>query len=162
MVAAWEANRMSQMEEQLAAIPEGLRETLELFHSIPDRSERIEALISMGERFHPVPERIATRPFPEENRVQGCESEAYVWAEPREDGTLNFYFAVENPQGISAMALAVILQDNCSGAPLEQVRAIPRDIVYRFFGRELSMGKSLGLMGMIDSVRRLAAKSGVD
>ena len=31
--------------------------------------------------------------------------------------------------------------------------AVPADVVYRIFGRELSMGKSLGLMGMVNMVR---------
>ena len=103
-----------------------------------------------------MPARIAQRPYPAEHRVPGCESEAYVWAEPSPDGTLTYYFAVENPQGISAMALAGILRDSLSGAPLEEVAAVPADVVYRIFGRELSMGKSLGLMGMVNMVRTAA------
>jgi cysteine desulfuration protein SufE len=121
-----------------------------------DRSDRIQFLIDIAEKFRSVPPAIAERPYPKERRVPGCESEAYVWAEPREDGTLDFYFAVENPQGISAMALASILGDSLSGVPLEQIAAIPADVVYRIFGRELSMGKSLGLMGMVNMVRAAA------
>jgi cysteine desulfuration protein SufE len=63
---------------------------------------------------------------------------------------------VENPQGISAMALAEILRGSLSGAPLEEVAAVPADVVYRIFGRELSMGKSMGLMGMVNMVRAAA------
>ncbi len=137
-------------------MPEKLEEMVELFRSIPERSERIEALVSIADRYRPVPEQIARRPFPEEHRVEHCESEAFVWAKERSDGTLDFFFAVENPQGISAMATAVILGETLSGARLEQVAAVPRDIVYEFFGRELSMGKSMGLMGMVDMVRSLA------
>jgi hypothetical protein len=33
---------------------------------------------------------------------------------------------------------------------------VPADVVYRIFGRELSMGKSLGLMGMVNMVRTAA------
>jgi cysteine desulfuration protein SufE len=84
--------------------------------------------------------------------VPGCESEAYVWSEPQPTGTLAYHFAVENPQGISAMALAEMLRDTLSGAPLDEVAAVPADIVYRIFGRELSMGKSLGLMGVVNMV----------
>jgi cysteine desulfuration protein SufE len=132
---------------------------VELIDSVTDRTERVEALISFSERFKGVPESIAGRPYPEQHRVPGCESEAFVWAVPRDDGTLKYYFAVENPQGISAMATAVILDETCSGARLEQVASIPRDIIYRFFGRELSMGKSMGLMGIIDMVKNLAREA---
>jgi cysteine desulfuration protein SufE len=52
--------------------------------------------------------------------------------------------------------MAVLLGDNLSGAPLDQVAAVPQDIVYRVFGRELSMGKSMGLMGMVSMVNNLA------
>jgi cysteine desulfuration protein SufE len=139
-------------------IPEKLANTLDTLDLITDRSERIQLLIDIAERFRDVPPRIAERPFPEECRVPACESEAYVWGEPRPDGTLDFHFAVENPQGISARAMAVILGDSLSGAPLDQVAAVPQDIVYRVFGRELSMGKSMGLMSMVGMVAALAKR----
>jgi cysteine desulfuration protein SufE len=131
--------------ESLIAMLEGL-----------DRGERIQTLVDVAKRFRRVPEQIATRPYPQERRVPGCESEAYVWSQPNSDGTLKYYFAVENPQGISAMALAAILDDSLSGVPLDTISDIPADIVYRIFGAELSMGKSLGLMGMVNMVRSMA------
>lgn len=121
-----------------------------------DREDRIQTLIEAAGQFTPVPSRIAQRPFPASHRVPGCESEAYLWSEAAPDGTLSFYFAVENPQGISAMALAEILRTSLSGAPLEEVAAVPADMVYRIFGRELSMGKSLGLMGIVNMVCAVA------
>ena len=114
------------------------------------------ALIDIADRFEEVSPQIARRPFSPDNQVPACESEAYVWGEQRPDGTLDFHFAVENPQGISAKSLAVILDEGLSGAPLEQVAAVPQDLVYRVFGRELSMGKSMGLMGMVAMVASMA------
>jgi cysteine desulfuration protein SufE len=139
-------------------MPDKLANTLEALSMISDRSERIQMLIDIAERFHEVPPRVASRPFPEEHLVPACESEAYVWAEARPDGALDFHFAVENPQGISAKAMAVILGDTLSGQPPEQVAEVPQDVVYRVFGPELSMGKSMGLMGMVSMVRNLARK----
>lgn len=136
-------------------LPERLERLLATLETL-DRSDRIDMLVDVAKRFRPVPQRIAVRPYPVERRVPGCESEAYVWAESRPDGTLAYHFAVENPQGISAMALAAILGDSLSGVPLSEVAAVPADIVYRIFGRELSMGKSLGLMGMVNMVRAAA------
>jgi len=143
-------------------MPPKLTETLELLDMVPDRAERIQLLIDIADRFEEVPPRIARRPFPPAHLVPACESEAYVWSEERADGTLDFHFAVENPQGISAKSLAVILDEGLSGAPLEQVAAVPDDVIYKVFGRELSMGKSMGLMGMVSMVassarQRLAA-----
>lgn len=131
-------------------------DTLELF---PDRIDRIHALISIAERFEPVPETIAAKPYPEEHRVKACESEAYVWALPQDDGTQCYRFAVENPQGVSAMALAVILDEGLSGEPVERVATLGCDVVYEVFGRELSMGKSMGLMGMVNAVVAEARKA---
>jgi len=136
-------------------LPERLERWLATLETL-ERSDRMQMLIDVAGRFPHVPPRIAQQPYPKERRVPGCESEAYVWAEPKADGTLTYYFAVENPQGISAMALAALLGDGLSGAPLEEVAAVPADVIYRIFGRELSMGKSLGLMGMVNMVRAAA------
>lgn len=136
-------------------LPEALERLVSTLESL-EREDRIAVLIETAGQFTPLPERIARRPFPAAHRVPGCESEAYIWSEARPDGTLSFYFAVENPQGISAMSLAVILRDSLSGAPLDEVAEVPADVVYRIFGRELSMGKSLGLMGIVNMVRSAA------
>ena len=140
-------------------IPEKLEQTLDALSMVPDRNERIQLLIDIAGKFQEVPPQVAARPFPEENRVPACESEAFVWAQRRPDGLLDFHFAVENPQGISAKAMAVILKDSLSGQPLEQVAAVPQDIVYQVFGKELSMGKSMGLMGMVGMVSTLAKRA---
>lgn len=136
-------------------LPDRLESLLATLEGL-DRGDRIEMLIEVADQFKPVPARIAQRPYPVEHRVPGCESEAYVWSESCPDGTLAYYFAVENPQGISAMALAEILRSSLSGVPLDQIAEVPADVVYRIFGNELSMGKSLGLMGMVNMVRAQA------
>lgn len=140
------------------AVPEKLTDTLEALELVPDRNERIQLLIDIASRFEEVPPRIARRPFPEEHQVPACESQAYVFGEERPDGTLDYYFAVENPQGISAKAMAVILGEALSGAPPGQVAEVPQDVVYQVFGRELSMGKSMGLMAMVGTVATMAKK----
>lgn len=145
-------------------MPEGLKTLLEDIQ-FAERAERIDMLIEYADRFQEVPERIATRPFPEENHVQKCESEAYVWAEDLPDGTLKFHFAVENPQGLSAKAWAVIMDETLSGQPLEAVADVPCDSVFTVFGKDVSMGKGMGLMGITDLIttyarQRLKARQG--
>lgn len=136
-------------------IPEKLQEFLEDLRLYPDRSDRIEALIAIGEEFHnPSDEELPRTPA---QKVPGCESEVFVAATPSGQ-SLKFRFAVDNPQGISAMALAQILDQNLSGQPLEQVLQVAEEVVYDIFGRELSMGKSLGLMGMVKMVKHEAQK----
>lgn len=150
----------------MTLMPEALAELLADFATISDRNERAELLIEMADRFTEVKvsPAVAVPPYDEAHRAPACESEAYVWAEDRPDGTLTYRFDVLNPQGLSARALAVIVGETLSGAPLEQVAAVPDDIVFQLFGKELTMGKGAGLMGILSLVRheakrRLAAQA---
>ena len=136
-------------------VPENLAELLEFFDLISDRTDRIDALTSFAERLEPVPESIAKRPYPDSHRVPNCESQVYVWAVPLEDATLKFYFAVENPQGITAMASAAILDEGLKGADPRDVARIDPELVLRFFGGELSVRKTVGLLEMVNTVRRI-------
>jgi len=140
--------------------PPKLAELIADFATITDRNERVEALIEIADRFDDVrvPASVAVKPYPEENHVTYCESDAYVWAQENPDGTLKYYFDVLNPQGLSAMAIAVVIDETLSGAPLEQVAKIDSEIVFKLFGKEISMGKGQGLMGIIAMVRGAAQK----
>lgn len=138
-------------------LPETLADAIADFELV-DRALRSEMLIEYADRFRDVPAAIAVRPFPENARAPRCESQAYVFAVDRPDGTLELHFAVENPQGLSARAWAVILADTLSGQPLERVAAVPEAVIRRIFGHDLSMGKELGLLGMLELVRNEAGR----
>ena len=133
-------------------LPPKLQEYLDDFGFITTRDERIDYLIAIADEFVAVPDSIASKPYDEANRVVGCESEAFVWALERGDGRLDYYFDVLNPQGLSAMAMCAILDQACSGAPLDQVAAINGDVVFTLFGKEISMGKGRGLTELINAV----------
>lgn len=130
-----------------------LERILDSIKGVADRDERSELLIEFAERFQEVPEQVAKRPFQESHRVPGCESQAFVWAAPREDQGVNLYFAVENPQGISAKALAVILAEGLNGESLESLSSLREEIVYDIFGRGITMGRGHGLMSMVALVK---------
>lgn len=142
----------------MATIPPKLAHVLEDFSYITDRNERAEYLVEIADRFQKVPPEIATQPYDESRRVPACESEAFVWVKDQPDGTLKYYFDVLNPQGLSAKAMATILDETCSGTPLEQVAAVDTGVVLDIFGRELSMGKGAGLMGIVTLVQYEAKK----
>lgn len=133
----------------MAEIPAALRELLDDFAFV-DRNDRVQLLLEFADRFHEVPPEVAERPFPRENHVDRCESDAYVWAKDLPDGTLKYYFAVENPQGVSARAWCAILDETLSGKPLEEVAAVPEEAVFKVFGKDISMGKGQGLMGILN------------
>lgn len=132
--------------------PKALKAYLDDFAFVGTREERADFLIAIADEFSPVPSSVAVKPYSEANRVVGCESEAFVWALDRPDGTVDFYFDVLNPQGLSAMAMSAILDQSCSGAPLEQVAAIDGEVVFAFFGRDISMGKGRGLTELVNAV----------
>lgn len=138
----------------MADIPAKLQETLEDFSFMTTRQERQQYLIQLADQFKDVKvsEEVATQPYDERHRVPACESDAFVWATENEDGTLHYYFDVLNPQGLSAMAMGVILGEACSDASLEEVAAIKPEIVFDFFGKTISMGKGQGLMGIVSMV----------
>ncbi|MGH9310234.1 MAG: SufE family protein [Vicinamibacterales bacterium] len=140
-------------------LPEKLEQVLETFDMFPDQSDRTSMLLSYADQFKDVPPAIATRPFDTSHQVPQCESDAYVWAMRRPDGTLDLHFAVENPSGVSAKALAAILQKSLSGEPAEAVARVDCSIVERIFRQNISMGKGMGLMAMVNAVQSLAKKA---
>ena len=141
------------------AYPEPLQDLLDTFETFDDQSERAQVLISFADAFKPVPPEVATRPFGKDHLVPACESEAYVWARLQPDGTMNLYFAVENPSGISAKALAAILDKTLSGLPASEIATVNCDIVEQIFRQNISMGKGMGLMSMVNAVQALAKKA---
>jgi cysteine desulfuration protein SufE len=136
-------------------LPAPLADVVAEFESV-DRALRTEMLIEYADSYEQVPPAVATRPFPDRSRAPRCESDAYVFVTDNADGTLKLWFAVENPQGISAKAWAAILDGTLSGQPLEQVARVPQDVIFRIFGRDLSMGKGQGLIGMLELVQHEA------
>jgi sulfur transfer protein SufE len=139
------------------AVPEKLQEVLDTFAMFSDQADRINLLLGYADQFREVPATVATRPFPQDHLVPHCESEAYAWVERQPDGTAKLYFAVENPSGVSAKALATILDRSLSGLPPDQIALNP-DVVEQVFRQNISMGKGLGLMSMVQLVNVLAAR----
>ena len=137
-------------------LPGALRDVIDTFALVSDPADRANLLIDFADRFRPVPPEIATPPFSKNHLVPYCESEAYVWLVPKADGTANLHFAVENPSGISAKALASILGSTLSGLTPEEIEQVSPDIVEQIFRQNISMGKGMGLMAMVQAVQALA------
>jgi cysteine desulfuration protein SufE len=136
-----------------------LEALLETIAQVDDRADRAQLLLSFADEYREVPPEVATRPFDKAHQVPQCESDAYVWAVPGAGGTLQLHFAVENPSGVSAKALAAILQRTLSGRPAAEIARVSPDIVERIFRQNISMGKGLGLMSMVLAVQTLARRA---
>jgi cysteine desulfuration protein SufE len=139
--------------------PDRLQAILDTFDLFPDPADRTNMLLSYADQFREVPPEVATRPFDRSHQVPQCESDAYAWARKMPDGTLNLHFAVENPSGVSAKALAAILQRSLSGLPAAEIASVDTSIVERIFRQNISMGKGMGLMSMVEAVRALARRA---
>jgi cysteine desulfuration protein SufE len=118
--------------------------------------DRTNMLLSYSDQFREVPPEVARRPFDKSHQVPQCESDAYAWAMKQPDGTLTLHFAVENPSGVSARALAAILDKTLSGLTPQEIGQVDSEIVEKLFRQNISMGKGMGLMSMVEAVRSLA------
>ena len=138
--------------------PEKLQSLIDELALIEDPQNRMEFLIDYADKFEEVPENIARRPFPPETKVPFCESEAYVFAVQNDDGTIKYYYAVDNPNGVSAKALAQIFSSTVNNLKPQDIEKIPLDVIYKIFGQSLSMGKNMGLTGILQMMKRDAKK----
>jgi cysteine desulfuration protein SufE len=143
----------------MVSTPDKLQQVLDTFDMFPDPSDRTNMLLSYADQFREVPPEVATRPFDKSHQIPQCESDAYIWAMRQPDGTLDLHFAVENPSGISAKALASILKRSLSGLPASEIARVDCSIVERIFRQNISMGKGMGLMAMVNAVQALAKKA---
>ena len=141
------------------ALPQKLADLLDMLAMFSDPVDRATLLIGYADKYREVAPSVASRPFPESHKVPHCESDAYVWVVPDGRGGLQLHFAVENPSGVSAKALAAILDSTLSGLPADQIAQVTPDIVERIFRQNISMGKGMGLMSMVGAVQTLARRA---
>jgi len=135
--------------------PSKLQSVIDMFAPF-DPHDRTNMLLSYADQFREVPREVATRPFAQSHQIPQCESDAYAWAMQQPDGTLKLWFAVENPSGVSARALAAILDKTLSGLSPKEIAQVDAAIVEKLFRQNISMGKGMGLMSMVEAVRSLA------
>jgi cysteine desulfuration protein SufE len=112
--------------------PAKLQAVIDMFGMF-EPHDRTNMLLSYSDQFREVPREVAARPFDESHQVPQCESDAYAWAMKQADGTLKLYFAVENPSGVSARALAAILDKTLSGLTPEEIAQVDSSIVEKLF-----------------------------
>jgi len=143
----------------MAQYPKKLQDLLETFALFGDQADRVNLLLGYADKFREVPASVATRPFDRRHQVPQCESDAYAWAVPGDGGTLALHFAVENPSGVSAKALAAILESTLSGSSPAEIASVGPEIVEQIFRQNISMGKGLGLMSMVLAVQALARQA---
>ena len=89
-----------------------------------------------------------------------CESEAYVWALAQPDGTMTFHFARRKP--VRRLRESPPSQRSSNGPSQVfdrvDIAEVTPDIVEQIFRQNISMGKGMGLMSMVEAVRALAKR----
>ena len=137
---------------------EKLETLIDTFDEFPDPADRTDMLLSYADQFKEVPPEIATRPFPEKNQIPQCESDAYVWAlsSRRDDEAA---LRGREPIGHLRAGARHDPRQDPLGPPAAEIATVNCDIVERIFRRNISMGKGMGLMAMVDAVRALAKKA---
>ncbi|MER3495475.1 MAG: hypothetical protein C4320_00770 [Armatimonadota bacterium] len=138
----------------ISPLPSAIQGVLDDLAFLEDRRARIEYLIAIGESYRPADEQEVPRR--DEAKVAGCESEVFFHSEKMPEGRVRVRYAVDNPQGISAMAMAKVLEDGVSNVEPERVAAIPDSLAEEMFGQELSMGKGMGLGHMVRMAKEAA------
>lgn len=128
---------------------EKLQEFVEFFEFMDECFECIQVFIDMVDCFVEVFVEIVQCLFDEICKVFVCEFEVFVWVVLCLDGMFDFYFVVENFQGILVKVMVIILSEIVSGVLFDQVVEILEDVLMIFFGCELLMGKNMGFMVMI-------------
>src|SRR5688572_3088086 len=108
--------------------PAKLQAVVDMF-AMFDPGDRTNMLLGYADQFHEVPREVASRPFDTSHQIPQCESDAYAWAMQQPDGTLKLWFAVENPSGVSAKALAAILDKTLSGLMPEEIAQVDAAVV---------------------------------
>lgn len=141
----------------MSIYPTKLVELAEMLSTLSEQ-DRIEMLLDFSSKYIEVPAEIAKPPYSEKNKAPFCESNAYVWSNLSPEGKIRFHFAVENPQGLSARALTVILGNTLAGESPEAIINIPSNIITNIFSENLSIRKNLGLTGILQQVQAEAKK----
>ena len=118
---------------------------------------RTDLLLSYADQFKEVPPEVATRPFPKVAPGAAVRvGRLRVGACKQPDGTLKLHFAVENPSGVSAKALAAILDKTLSGLPAAEIATVDSRHRRADLPPEHLDGQGHGPMAMVDAVRALA------
>ena len=102
---------------------------------------------------------VATRPFDKSCLVPHCESEAYVWADPADGRHAEAPLRGREPRGhFGEGAGGDSRQDRCRGCRPPRSPPSRPTIVEQIFRQNISMGKGMGLMSMVQAVQALARR----
>ncbi|RUL89273.1 SufE family protein [Tautonia sociabilis] len=140
------------MPAALDALVEELREA--------DRQERIELLIDLANELPPLPEHLS-RFKDEAHRVPECQSPVFLFLE--RDGPKVRIFADVPPEAPTVRGFVCLLIQGLDGATVEEVLAVPNDLIQRTGMAELlGMQRASGLAGVLRRLKLMVARTESD
>ncbi|MFZ5624101.1 MAG: SufE family protein [Gemmatimonadota bacterium] len=120
-----------------------------------DRDTRLETLLDYSRRLPPLPERFHAARDQGLNRVPECQTPVYLFFET--DGSVVHIHADVPRESPTVRGYLSLLIKGLDGATLEQVAAIPSDLLERLgLGEALGMMRTQGLSAVTQRLRRLA------
>jgi len=122
-------------------------EVVDEFSFFDDWQERYKHIIELGRELPPLPDEFKT----EDNLVRGCQSQVWLHAETRDDGSV--YFQADSDalivRGLVALTVRVY-----SGHPPAEVAATPPEFLERIgMSEHLSMTRANGLRALIKKIK---------
>ena len=135
----------------MTATIDDLIETFDLLGD--DWEERFRYLISLGKELPPMPEEAKT----EENRVQGCQSQAWLIGRETPDQKLEF---LADADAFIVRGLIAILLLAFSGRTPREILAYDIEGLFAKLGldRHLTPARSNGLHSMVKKIQSMARK----
>jgi cysteine desulfuration protein SufE len=120
------------------------------FNSFDDWEDRYRQIINFGKKLAPLPEEYRV----EANKVKGCQSQVWLFAEINEDKTIK-YFA-DSDASITKGIVALLLEIYTDIAPDEILQTKTDFIDDLGLRQHLSMNRSNGLNAMLKQIQLYA------
>ena len=121
-----------------------------------DRQERIELLIDLARTLPPLPAHLSEHKDAA-HRVPECQSPVFLF--PEREGDTFLLYADVPPEAPTVRGFMAMLVEGLSGAPINDVVAMPPDIIERSGLRDLlGMQRVSGLHGVLRRLKDMAVR----
>ena len=147
---------MTLPQDNAGALPPEIAKVLDRFARL-GREEKMQALVSYAKRLEPVPDRLAALDRAEFT-VPECQTRVDIFAEVAR-GRLHFFADVNVRQSPTIAAVLAIVFSAVNGQPPATTLAIPADFVRRLMEGIGLAGREVGLMAMVQRLKRYAAQA---
>ncbi len=135
-----------------------LEEGLSRFRRL-NREMRLQLLLNYARKFPDLPQELEAARDAGLNRVEECQTPVFVWVGV--DDTKVVMHAYAPREAPTVRGFMGFLMERLQGAPAEEVRNLPNDLLERMgLGEVLGPTRTRGLTSVVDRIRRDLARAG--